>query len=137
MQNPKRMEQDIEGQWLIETIFSGAVLKPIKKELEGAATPAIKSEAIKSRMKGTGTMMENIRMMTNEEELAQIAECKKNHPELYTKEKLEEARRFAEAECDVPGLRKTGSSGATSIDAICGRMNHTDSFKEFAMEGLI
>ena len=50
MQNPKHMEQDSEGQWLIETIFSEAVLKPIKQELEGAATPATKSEAIKSRM---------------------------------------------------------------------------------------
>ena len=48
MQNPKHMEQDSEGQWLIETIFSEAVLKPIKKELEGAATPTTKSEAIKS-----------------------------------------------------------------------------------------
>lgn len=60
MQKPKYMEQDINGQWLIETIFSEAVLKPIKKELEGAATPATKSEAIKSRMKGTGTMMKKI-----------------------------------------------------------------------------
>lgn len=96
MQNSKHMEQDIEGQWLIDTIFSEAVLKPIKKELEGAATPATESEAIKSGMKGTGTMMENIRMMTNEKELAMIAECKINHPELYTKEKLEEARRLVE-----------------------------------------
>ena len=47
----------------------------------------------------------SIRMMTNEEELALIAECKKNHHELYTKEKLEEARKFAEAECNIPGLR--------------------------------
>lgn len=52
MQNPKHMEQDSEGQWLIDTIFSEAVLKPIKKELEGATTPATKSEAIKSGMKG-------------------------------------------------------------------------------------
>lgn len=53
MQNAKHMEQDSsEGRWLVDTIFSEAVLKPIKKELEGAATPATKSEAIKSGMKG-------------------------------------------------------------------------------------
>lgn len=121
MQNPKHMEQDSEGQWLIETIFSEAVLKPIKKELEGAATPTTKSEAIKSGMKGTETMMENIRMMTNEEELAMIAECKRNHPELYTKEKLEEARRFAEAECNVPGLRKQEGQ----VEHPSGRINVT------------
>lgn len=57
MQNARHMEQDSEGQWLIETIFSEAVLKPIKKELEGAATPATNQKQSNSGMKGTGTIM--------------------------------------------------------------------------------
>ena len=61
MQNARHMERDSEGQWLIETIFSEAVLKPIKKELEGAATPEINQKQSNSGMKGTGTMMENIK----------------------------------------------------------------------------
>lgn len=44
-------------------------------------------------------------MMSNEEELELIEECKRKHPERYTPECLAEARKFAELPCNIPGLR--------------------------------
>lgn len=41
----------------------------------------------------------NLRMMSNEEELAVIEECERRNPELYTPERL------AEIPCNIPGLR--------------------------------
>ncbi|MCI6998045.1 MAG: hypothetical protein MR936_15010 [Eubacterium sp.] len=47
----------------------------------------------------------NFHMMSNEEELAIMVECKQKHPERYTPKCLAEARKFAELPCNIPGLR--------------------------------
>ena len=44
-------------------------------------------------------------MMSNEEELELIEECKRKNPERYTLECLAKARKFAELPCNIPGLR--------------------------------
>lgn len=47
----------------------------------------------------------NLHMMSNEEELELIEECKRKHPERYTPECLAKAQKFAELPCNIPGLR--------------------------------
>ncbi len=47
----------------------------------------------------------NLRMMSNEEELAVIEECERKNSELYTPEHLAECRKLAEIPCNIPGLR--------------------------------
>lgn len=47
----------------------------------------------------------NFHMMSNEEELALIEECKRRNPECYTPEFLMMVQKCAEMPCDIPGLR--------------------------------
>lgn len=41
----------------------------------------------------------NLRMVTEEEELALVEECKRKHPERYTAEAKAEARKIADMPC--------------------------------------
>ena len=56
-------------------------------------------------MKLDNLELSKIRIMTNEEELELIKECKKNHPECYTPEWMEKYQAIQEMPCCIPGIR--------------------------------
>lgn len=80
----------------------------LRKIRQGKSTP--KPVTVGKIAKALNVNVEDIivmHMMTDEEEKALIEECKRNQPEMYTEEFLNNLYKESDKyECDIPGLRK-------------------------------
>ena len=87
---------------------SGVSEITLRKIRQGKSTP--KPVTVGKIAKALNVNVEDIivmHMMTDEEEKALIEDCKRNHPEMYTEEFLNNLYKESDKyECDIPGLRK-------------------------------